>query len=165
MAENLNYKTGNSLCYNNDESNCKKYGRLYDWGTAVKACPGGWRLPDTAGWNRLMAAVGGVRKTEVEDDEVTFVYDDFAGKKLKSKSGWEGKDNGTDEFGFSALPGGYRFSDVSFCNAGIYGLWWSATEYGAGSAYFRSMDYDDDGVVEDNGGKSGGISVRCVAQD
>jgi len=44
IAENLNYKTGNSWCYDNNENNCKKYGRLYDWETAKKACPKGWHL-------------------------------------------------------------------------------------------------------------------------
>ena len=29
MAENLNYEIADSYCYNNDTSNCKKYGRLY----------------------------------------------------------------------------------------------------------------------------------------
>jgi hypothetical protein len=41
MAENLNYLTDYSWCYDNANSNCVKYGRLYMWDTAVKVCPAG----------------------------------------------------------------------------------------------------------------------------
>ncbi|MDR0331745.1 MAG: fibrobacter succinogenes major paralogous domain-containing protein [Chitinispirillales bacterium] len=160
MAENLNYKSGNSWCYEDDESNCKNYGRLYDWGTAVKACPSGWHLPDTAEWNRLAIAVGGVRKVDKEGN-VNF---DGAGKKLKSKTGWKDDErgNGTDEFGFSAMPGGIRRSfDGVFVNAGLYGKWWSATE-GGGNAYNRGMDYDYGSIREYSNNKEYGYSVRCV---
>jgi len=56
MAENLNYKTGKSWCYENDDYNCNMYGRLYDWNTAVKACPSGWHLPTRREWNEAKAA-------------------------------------------------------------------------------------------------------------
>jgi uncharacterized protein (TIGR02145 family) len=122
-------------------------------------------------WNGLMVAVGGVKKTETEDmggEKITITYHEVAGKKLKSKGGWDGNDNGTDEFGFSALPGGDRYDpDGSFGNAGYHGYWWSATENDADLAYYRGMSYDYDGVGEDSSYKSEGFSVRCVgvAQD
>lgn len=50
MAENLNYASNGSLCYDNDSHNCDKYGRLYTWGQAMKACPNGWRLPSEDEW-------------------------------------------------------------------------------------------------------------------
>jgi len=53
MAENLNYKTGKSWCYENDDYNCNLYGRLYDWNTAVKACPSGWHLPTRREWGEI----------------------------------------------------------------------------------------------------------------
>jgi uncharacterized protein (TIGR02145 family) len=110
-----------------------------------------------------MAAVGGVRKIDDEDREA---YYDVAGKKLKSKTGWNEGGNGTDEFGFSALPGGYRNdSGGSFDFVGYSGYWWSATEYGNGNAYSRGMDYDGGGVYEYDSDKSNGFSGRCVAQD
>lgn len=46
MAENLNYQTGESKCYDNKPENCDKYGRLYVWRDAVTACPEGWHLPN-----------------------------------------------------------------------------------------------------------------------
>jgi uncharacterized protein (TIGR02145 family) len=91
--------------------------------------------------------------------------ENVAGKKLKAKNGWEGNGNGTDDFGFSALPGGYRVSDGSFDNAGSLGGWWTATESAASYAYRRGMDYNSDYVNEFNGIKSYGRSVRCVGDE
>jgi uncharacterized protein (TIGR02145 family) len=167
--QNLNVKTQDSWCYEDKESNCAEYGRLYTWEAAKKACQsmgGKWRLPTNDDWDNLLRAVGGVRKVD-EDGDVVFK---IVGKKLKSKTGWntyEGKSgNGTDEFGFSALPGGYRYyGGGSFNYVGIDGFWWSATEYGSGDAYYRDMYYNYDGVFEGSDLKSSGYSVRCVAQD
>ena len=39
IAENLNYEADGSICYENQESNCRKYGRLYNWNTALNVCP------------------------------------------------------------------------------------------------------------------------------
>jgi uncharacterized protein (TIGR02145 family) len=148
MAENLNYETGKSWCYDKKDSNCNKYGRLYDWKTAMKACPSGWHLPSNQEWDGLVGAVGG--KTT-------------AGKKLKSTSSWSGNGNGTDEYGFSALPGGYRSTDGNFDDAGDDGSWWSATEGGASNAYYRDMNYNyGDYVHEDANDKEYGFAVRCV---
>ena len=62
MAENLNYKTGNSSCYDNSESKCNECGLLYDWATAMKACPAGWRLPTNTEWTALGNAIGATDK-------------------------------------------------------------------------------------------------------
>jgi len=105
MAENLNYEVkgffvkGVNKCYENKESNCDKYGRLYDWNTAKTACPKGWHLPSKEEWETLTAAIGG-EKTE--------------GKHLKAKSGWNKDGNGLDSYGFSALPGSRGKSDGNF---------------------------------------------------
>jgi uncharacterized protein (TIGR02145 family) len=149
MGENLNYKTPNgSWCIYNKKSNCKKYGRLYTWDAAVKACPVGWHLPDTSEWRCLVNFASGR---------------DTAGAKLKSKPpNWDG----TDEFGFSAMPGGYRDIDVGFVGLGSWGAWWSATEDDASNAYFRYMNtYMNTGNVyvdEYYYRKHYGFSVRCL---
>jgi len=150
MAENLNYETSNSSCYDNDPANCTKYGRLYSWNVAINACQGlgsSWRLPTNADWNSLVQAVGG-RK--------------IAGKNLKSKTGWEGDNSCADTHGFSALPGGSR-SDNAFLNAGWDGDWWSATGNG-GSIQIMLSNHNE--VIESDGGSAGtgrfGFSVRCV---
>jgi uncharacterized protein (TIGR02145 family) len=151
MAGNLNYYAGNSWCYQNDDSNCNKYGSLYDWNTAMMACPSGWHLPSLLEWNNLVDAAGGM---------------DLAGKKLKSRIGWNGNSNGTDEFGFSALPGGYRsYSDSSFLDVGNYGYWWAATMTYGDYAYYLSIYYYEDvpgSVKRQSVNKSNGFSVRCV---
>jgi uncharacterized protein (TIGR02145 family) len=147
MAENLNYQPqdGNSWCYGGNTSNCDKYGRLYDWAAATDVCPSGWYLPAGREWNHL-ANITGVGS---------------AGKKLKSASGWRMNGNGTDAYGFSALPGGQRNYDGGFYNIGKFGHWWAATEDGNGYAY--RIYYDDDGVYGDNKYYNGlGFSVRCV---
>jgi len=183
MAQNLNYQTNNSWCYGNDVSNCEKYGRLYTWDAAMSACPAGWRLPDNNDWNDLTKSAGGQRE-ELDDGGA---YWSSVGKKLKSKTGWSdffcdeelkvalnrelGEDcvldkmnngNGTDNFGFSALPGGTRSTNGSFYFAGSDGLWWSATEYGSGYAYRRLMGSNYGYVYEYYYGKGYGFSALCV---
>jgi uncharacterized protein (TIGR02145 family) len=166
MARNLNYtpQEGKSWCYDNDDSNCEKYGRLYDWETAMKACPAGWHLPTVQEWDNLSQAAGGVRKSVKVDGVGDVFYWDGVGKKLKSSNGWDSDGNGTDDFGFSVLLGGNRSTDGSFGYADSYGIWWTATASGSGGAYNRFMYYDNDYVSEGNNGVGNGFSVRCVGE-
>jgi len=166
MAENLNFATDSSVCYKNVDSNCTKYGRLYNWNDAMTACPAGWRVPSDEDWDSLTVAAGGQR---VEDGYDGYDWK-FAGKKLKSTTGWDDWEdddgnsvsgNGTDDFGFSALPGGYRWSG-SFYNAGYGGNWWSASEGDASYAWYRGMYYNYDYVNRYYGYKTGLFSLRCV---
>jgi len=162
MAENLNYRTDSSWCYNNTDSNCIKYGRLYAWNAANKACLDGWHLPDRKEWETLIKATGG----------------NMAGKMLKSKTDWgKLRENcgefkcpklmpGMDAYGFSALPG-YLYSpsvyDVDDVDDALHcGYWWTATEYSDSRAYYRVMFYCSDLVYEDYYFKSYGFSVRCI---
>jgi len=147
MAENLNHQTENSACYANDASNCEKYGRLYNWPAAQKACPAGWRLPSNDEWAMLSDYSGGSKA---------------AGGTLKSTSGWWGNGNGTDKYGFSALPGGSGLSGGEFVNTGNGGNWWSATESNSDNAYSRNMVYHNDSVSRNSTGKTVLFSVRCV---
>ena len=152
--------------YNNDKATYKNlYGALYTYAAATNGdnsgnnvqgvCPTGWRLPNDADWNELVDAVGGV---------------DSAGVILKATSGWydweDNPSNGTDDIGFSALPGGYRFIAFSyldpFYSEGFSGSWWSATEGGDTHARHRYMDGDNAEVFNSNVIKSSGFSVRCV---
>jgi uncharacterized protein (TIGR02145 family) len=152
MAQNLNYQIGGSWCYEDSISYCKQYGRLYDWKTAKTVCPKGWKLPSREDWDKLVTTVG---------------REEIAGKKLKSKNGWnddEGKSlNGTDDFGFSALPGGNRYSNGNFYDIGYNGYWWTARELWDDFAYLRTIYHDDDVVYEDYNNEDYGHSVRCVA--
>ncbi len=147
MAENLNYEAKGSKCYENNSANCAKYGRLYNWETAMKVCPSGWHLPSNDEWGVLVSAIGG---------EI------IAGKKLKSKSGWNENGGGTDEFGFSALPGGNGRSSGRFNEVGAIGYWWSASERDSSYASYRDMYYDYDYARWANHVKSNLLSVRCL---
>jgi uncharacterized protein (TIGR02145 family) len=153
MAENLNYNANGSKCYSNSNANCDKYGRLYNWSTAKSACPKGWHLPSDGEWTTLAKSAGG-----------TGNYGDggTAGTKLKAKSGWNNNGNGTDEFGFSALPGGYGNSSGSFYYVGSDGSWWSSTEYSATRAYYRDMSFGNARVGRSGYDKGIFRSVRCV---
>jgi len=146
MAQNLNYKTENSYCYENDASNCTRYGRLYVWDTATTVCPNGWLLPSKAEWETLFSAVGGL-STVLE--------------VLKSTTGWDNNANGTDAFSFAAYPAGIYAGKNRFDFLGKYAFFWSSTEDGGDSAYLLSMGA---GMAQFTSifGKEVGTSVRCV---
>jgi len=171
MGENLNYNAKDSKCYDNKESNCQKYGRLYDWVTAVALpiwcnrvecaskigakhkgiCPSGWHLPSWAEWDILEETVGGMKT---------------GGKHLKAKSGWNDNGNGLDTYGFAALPGGSgTFWDGNFHykRVGEEGAWWSSSEqYAAQYAHRRYMEYNYNSMYYSFYTKSVFWSVRCI---
>ena len=159
MAENLNYQTGKSKCYENKSENCDKYGRLYVWREAVTACPDGWHLPNKQEFEDLKTLAG--QKGGVIDK---------AGTVLKSTTGWKDKDgksgNGTDGLGFGALPAGAYFSGRdSFDGEGSSAGFWSSTEIGSGRAYFLGLYYSSEDADVDADVKTYGFSVRCVKND
>ena len=158
MAENMNFNDKRTLhifnvCYDEVESNCSIYGRLYS--SDFLMCPDGWHMPDTTEWNRLFAAVGGMS---------------IAGKMLKSKSGW----NGSDAFGFDALPGGYMHYDIwgrKYLDEGDYAYFWSSTrnpEQYSNCSYGVKLSAEDEAewvcVTEGNVYEDGNLaySVRCI---
>lgn len=167
MKKNLDIKMDSSWCYGEGgkvrigttyveieqeeiDQNCQTYGRLYTWSAAKLACQSvGWRMATGAEWENMVAEAGGYG---------------VAGKKLKAGSGWYDNGNGTDDFGFGALPGGSRNSEAggSFHNVGISGHWWRGPESGNDYAHSRVMGYNWEGVGDDSDEKSIGYSVRCV---
>ena len=147
MAENLNFETGSSFCYNNEESDCTKYGRLYKWAAATTACPEGWHLPTKAEFETLFTAVGGQL---------------MAGKVLKSISGWYNSGNGTDAFGFSALPAGFGYDDGDLIDEGYSACFWSSTEDGSYYAYNMELYFLNVNANLFKNYKDNGFSVRCL---
>jgi len=156
MAENLNYDIPNNdtdVCYDNDPANCVKYGRLYDWVTAMALpdscrtrictsydknrkdchqvqpkyrgiCPSGWRIPNYADYITLRDYVG-ISNTAL---------------KLKAKSGWSNSGNGTDDYGFSALPGGYLSGTEYYSIGASCNFWMSTDNEGGYTSYTSSSD-------------------------
>ena len=173
MAENLNYETGNSYCYNNNSANCAKYGRLYTWAATMDSvgewstngkgcgyektcsptypvrgiCPEGWHLPSKTEFETLFTAVGG---------------QDSAGTALKSTGGWFNDGNDTDAFGFSALPAGDRGSNGGCNYEGLNAYFWSSTEYDSNYAYNVLLYVNIDYAYLNYGNKDYGFSVRCL---
>ncbi|WP_290728223.1 MULTISPECIES: fibrobacter succinogenes major paralogous domain-containing protein [unclassified Fibrobacter] len=151
MAQNLNVETEESWCYFDNPANCEKYGRLYTWSAAKKACPEGWHLPDTTEWNVLIQTAGG---------------GEIAGGKLKSTSGWDEdkgeSGNGTDDFGFSALPAGSRGIYAGFTLKGGVASSWTSTGTSRYYAYSMCLNYNYATAKLGVSNKNYGFSVRCV---
>lgn len=150
-SEWANNSTGARCSYNNDSSMVPVFGYLYNWYAVStgKLAPatGGWRVPTDADWTTL----------------TNFAGEPIAGTKLKSKLGWGV--NGTDDYGFFALPGGLRdsYNPSSFNYNGIYGAWWSSSPFDQNNGLHRSMTDNDNFVYRGSGyGKSGGFSVRLI---
>ena len=142
MAENLNYKTDDSYCYEDKASSCDEYGRLYTWDAAMDACPDGWRLPSDEEWETLRKAVNNGKNN--------------SGKNLKSKE-W----NGDDVIGFSAFPAGNRDDDGTYGGEGDYADFWSSSEDGdMGSHVYLHGDSRD--MLLDSAAKGRAYSVRCI---
>ncbi|HOE05732.1 MAG TPA: fibrobacter succinogenes major paralogous domain-containing protein, partial [Bacteroidales bacterium] len=144
-------------------ANYDTYGVLYNWSAAMNGatsssanpsgvqgvCPAGWHLPSDAEWTQLTDYLGG---------------ESLAGGKLKETgtTHWSSPNTATNETGFTALPGGYRYYNGSFYNFGYYGYWWSATEFSTSNAWDRSMLYSYSNVIRNSSNKEVGFSVRCV---
>jgi len=152
MAENLAYKpdSGNYLAYDKDEGNVI-YGFLYDYATAMKVCPVGWHLPSDEEWRILEKHTG-----------------DKSGTKLKSTSAWENNGNGSNSFGFNAIPAGWYSGQDHFDFLGYYSCWWTSTAYSstlkweANQSWMRGLDSRYSWVDRRFQDRSYGLSVRCV---
>ncbi|MEJ2596205.1 MAG: FISUMP domain-containing protein [bacterium] len=137
MADNLNYETDDSWCYEGNAENCKNWGRLYSWNSAKEACPDGWHLPSDEEWDQLFNFYGG---------------HDVAGKALK-----EGGSSG-----FNAQLAGYRDKKGVYGKVDSSAYYWSSTEETEQYASFRGLykDYSNIGLYTYT--KPDGFSVRCV---
>lgn len=180
MAQNLNYETADSYCYNDTASNCVKYGRYYTWAAAVGqsefacgylhncslpsgniqgVCPKGWHLPNNEEWEALLSFVDD--STPDKFIPINVVYSN-AGYVLKSSSGWDSDGNGTDAFSFSALPAGGMRKLGEYYEVGDEATFWSSTEYNGVDAFAVSLfNYNNNAILKVNS-KSSGASVRCL---
>ena len=174
MAENLNFETSNSSCYDDNASNCAKYGRLYTWTAAMDGagewsangkgcsffetclptypvrgvCPDGWHLPSQGEWEQLLEAVGGSKT---------------AGGRLVSTSG-----SGSDAYSFAAILAGYLLvgdgDNDEYRNEGNYTGFWIPSEFNSNSAYYMSL-YKTSEPRFSNIHKRSRLSVRCIMDD
>jgi uncharacterized protein (TIGR02145 family) len=156
LAENINYEVaGKSWLYDNMQSN-SSIGRLYTYEGAKQACPDGWHLPSDEEWKALESFLG---MDNVNDMQWRGTNQ---GHLLKSSTGWDGNNQGADEYGFAALAAGMRLPDGNFDLKGESAFFWTATELTAGYAYSRMFVGNNKGVYRDHKGETFGFSVRCV---
>ena len=190
MAENLNYdynyRTARSYCY---ADSCSKYGRLYTWSATVDSaavfstagkgcgchasssprgivrgvCPVGWHVPSVSEFQTLISSVGGYS---------------VAGANLKSTSGWKSNSqyvgNGSDSYGFSALPAGARDDAITyhvyrFYDVGTYASFWTTSKGSCVADRLRLEWADDSSTLTntlsndaDRGDMDSARSVRCL---
>ena len=138
MALNVDSVIEGSYCFKNDTLKTKKYGRLYDWETALKICPAGFHLPTDKEWTEVTDSLGGIN---------------VAGRKLMCEG----------SSGFNApLAGNYnRELDIqSFLDKNAY--FWTATPFNANVAWFRQMSKNQTNINRSTVDKSYYFSVRCV---
>jgi len=153
------------------QANCAKYGRLYSWATAMGldascnsktcsgqiqpkhkgVCPSGWHIPSKEEWSTLENFVG------LGD----------TGYKLKTTSGWQefssGQGNGTDNYGFAALPSGRGSTSGNFNSINYGSYWWSTMEKDAGYSYYRYLDSGLTGLGGPGSFDKGYLfSIRCI---
>jgi uncharacterized protein (TIGR02145 family) len=137
--------------YNFDTANGIRYGKLYNWHAVNDPrglAPEGWRIPSNADWDELIEKLGG---------------NDVAAAKMKSAQGWQGTGNGNNQSGFKGLPGGICRPNSSFNSIGMFGYWWSSSQYLAANAWDRILYYNNT-VIRSNHHKASGLSVRCIKE-
>ena len=173
LVHNLNdylnpYSISGAYCwYNNDSLYEKNYGKLYNFGAVAtsKLCPVGWHVPNDQEWRTLWLPY------RVLENPITNSYSECYELMESGMKHWI-TGLGTNETGFTALPGGSRsahditYEGPAFWGIGMTSLYWSSVglAYG-GNAFFLCIPVD-------NGyGKtpmssihmaSDGLSVRCL---
>ncbi len=185
MAENLkvtHYKNGNPIpeikdnnewinrqfgayCYySNVQFTGTCYGKLYNWYAVTDdrgIAPEGWHVPSKEDWKKLEFFLG-LSPSEVED----FMWRGTnEGDRLKATAGWNNNGNGTDDYGFHALPGGYRwYEHGEFLDYGKTAAFWSTTEYDKNNrnGINRALQYNKSEIGRAYNPKTCGMSVRCV---
>ncbi|MFC2080397.1 FISUMP domain-containing protein [Bacteroidota bacterium] len=165
-TEWINLTTPGYCWYENDETTYKDiYGALYNWYTinTDELCPAGWHVPSDAEWQTLEMSLG-MSQDEASNSNYRGTNE---GSKLADNADlWTDGVLETDadfgSSGFTALPGGYLYSDGSFQGFGVNVRWWSATEHDNSSAWLRSLYFSYTLVNRKSHDKKSGLSVRCV---
>ena len=149
MTRNLDVDISPSYCYEDAQSNCRRYGRLYTWESARRACESlgdGWRLPTDEEWRRLAKQYGGV-SMDSED---------------KGKAAYSALLAGGSA-AFNAILGGGRSQNGEYARLEAHGFYWTASAIDPANAYY--YNFGKGGLAlhrQDGGEKPRAFSVRCV---
>lgn len=150
MTENLAIKIPGSYCYDNTDSNCDQYGRLYTWKVAQDVCKllgDGWRLPSNEDWEKLGKQYGGIR-SESNDGKAAY-------QALKP--------GGKAEFNLQFAGGRNVDSIPGYKRKDAHGFYWTATEVDSTHAWF--YNFGTNGKImnrHDHGEKGEAFAVRCI---
>ncbi len=147
FAENLNYQTIDSWCYDNASSNCDTFGRLYYWNSAMFACPQGFHLPSREEWNELIDTLGGLS---------------LAGDKMKSFIGWKSPNSNSNISGFSGLGSGSSFNN-NFNDKNKETFFWSSfSAPGFTEKYCLRLRWNWSYAQDYSMNPNRGLCVRCL---
>lgn len=150
-TQNLNVNIVPSYCYEDADLNCRRYGRLYTWESAQRACPSlgdGWRLPREDEWRQMAKHYGGV--SEDADDKGEAAY-----KALLAGG----------NSGFNAMLGGGRSDTGQYARKEAHGFYWTASESDAANGWFYNFAAGGRALHRQSGGeKHWAFSVRCVRE-
>jgi uncharacterized protein (TIGR02145 family) len=146
---NLNVNVQPSYCYDDAEPNCRRYGRLYSWESAQRACRSlgdDWRLPSDDEWRQMAKHYGGVLEDSNDSGEATYKALSIGGNS-----------------GFNAVLGGWRMPDGLYERLAAHGLYWTASENSPATAWLYNFGQGGQALNRHRGGqKQMGASVRCV---
>jgi uncharacterized protein (TIGR02145 family) len=148
MTHNLNINIPGSFCYDDEDLNCLRYGRLYTWEMAKAGCEllgSSWRLPTNDEWAKMAKHYGGVYQDTLQNGKIA--YDNLI-------------DGGGSKF--NALHGGGLDSDGEYRRIDAHGFYWTATEIDSTNAWFYNFGKTGKMLNRHSGEKSSGKSVRCI---
>lgn len=161
--------TGAYIWYDNDIGWKDSYGALYNGFTTVDPnglCPTGWHVPTNDEWTELTDYLGGTASPYGNELKSCRRMNSPLGGGCNTNEHprWHEYNEqwGTDDYGFSGLPGGHRFGSGNFEGIGYIGYWWSSTEVSSANGWGRFLNYWLGSVGEADSPKQDGFSVRCV---
>lgn len=148
-TDNLNVNVRSSFCYEDAESNCRRYGRLYTWEAAQLGCQSlgeGWRLPTDDQWRQMAKHYGGVRDDSDDTGKAAYTALLIGGNS-----------------GFNALVAGNRSEAGQYERMEAHGFYWTASESAPATAAFYNFGRGGLSISRHGGGsKRMAVSVRCV---
>lgn len=150
-TQNLNVNTVLSYCYDDAEVNCRRYGRLYTWASAQRACEllgDGWRLPTNDEWREMANRYGGLREEGEDKGKAAYAALLIGGRS-----------------GFNAILAGGRTDSGAYARLEAHGFYWTASDSDRGTAWFYNFGKGAQFLNRHRDGeKARAFSVRCIRE-
>lgn len=146
MAENLSFRPENGKYaeVKIDTINSQGFGLFYEFETALKACPVGWKLPTSQDWNSLNQTIDSIAFIKSVNgwmgyEETIVVSNGMDGYNdtnyMWGEAMWVGtgkmlSGNGNNKLFFNAMPAGEwglvvnDYYTTNIRNVGLYAEWW-----------------------------------------